>query len=112
MVKIGRGERCRIKTGTYTGDGTTSQPITSVGFKPKYVKIWVHTEVLATSPFFEKTDTMPAALCATHPAAAAHMIAVPNAIISLDADGFTVDDSGADVDPNKNGVTYDYKAMG
>lgn len=35
-----------------------------------------------------------------------------NRIISLDADGFTVDDNGADQDPNANGVTYNYIAIG
>ena len=31
-----------------------------------------------------------------------------DAIISLDADGFTVDDAGSDAHPNKNGETYNY----
>ena len=35
-----------------------------------------------------------------------------NRIISLDADGFTVDDNGADEDPNANGIIYNYLALG
>ena len=30
----------KVKTGTYTGDGETSQGITGVGFAPKWVKVW------------------------------------------------------------------------
>ena len=33
-------------------------------------------------------------------------------ILSLDADGFTVDDAGADDNPNENGTTYSYLAIG
>ena len=32
-------EICKIKTGTYTGDGSIGQAITGVGFQPKAVEI-------------------------------------------------------------------------
>ena len=35
-----------------------------------------------------------------------------NEIISLDTDGFTVDDDGADAHPNKNSSVYSYMALG
>ena len=35
-----------------------------------------------------------------------------NRLISLDADGFTVDDDDSDSHPNKLGETYDYLALG
>ena len=46
---------CKIVTGTYDGDGATSQAITGIGFKPKYVKIWVHPGAEADTEIFEAT---------------------------------------------------------
>ena len=113
----GPGKRrfCRITTGQYTGDGTVSQPITGVGFPPKFVKIWVRKTVVVAecSRMFEKVDTMSGTICQIHHCVAgAEHQARDNALISLDADGFTVGDAGADDDPNKLGETYCYMALG
>jgi hypothetical protein len=35
-----------------------------------------------------------------------------NNIISLDADGFTVDDNSGDADPNANTIVYNFVAFG
>lgn len=35
-----------------------------------------------------------------------------NRIISLDADGFTVDDAGVDAHPNQNTVQYNFLCLG
>lgn len=43
------------KTGTYTGDGTTSQAITGVGFAPSYVRIW---RVRGTQGSIEADETL------------------------------------------------------
>jgi hypothetical protein len=108
-----------IRTGTYTGDGTISQAITGVGFQPKYVKIWPRQTVDDTDVIpVETTDTI-VDDNASGGAIGAYSDGVNysdaffiNTIISLDADGFTVDDGGGDYDPNKNERVYNYLALG
>lgn len=108
---------CRIKTGTYTGDGTTSQAITGVGFAPKFVMIWHAVTAGNNSIVFTTTDT----IVDNDASGLAHLIASSgagsntmeaNRIISLDSDGFTVDDSGTDSAPNANGASYEYMCLG
>lgn len=101
---------CRIKTGQYTGDGTISQAITGVGFQPKWV--WISKDVTAqgtdtNEPTFFKSDQMSGEMAWSSVTAF-----YDNRLISLDADGFTVDDDGADEHPNKNGQGYVYMALG
>jgi len=103
-----------IATGTYTGDGTTSQAITGLGFQPKFVWIVQRQTLDGTainiSPF--TTDVI------VDDNAAGGAIDVKNSqfetnqIISLDADGFTVDDDSTDADPNTNTQVYNYLAIG
>lgn len=102
----------RIKFGQYTGDGGTSHSITGIGFQPKYVKIWRHeTSQIGTTPYQERTEDFVDDLCYTyHPGVTAGTR--PDRLISLDADGFTVDDQDADGDPNANGQVYDYLCIG
>jgi len=100
----------RIKTGVYTGDGTESQAITGVGFKPKYLKIVGDVTTgegrsvvsidqnWGDNTFGHNTDT--------------HYSSVGDKIPSLDADGFTVDDGGYDGVPNTNSMTFYYYALG
>ena len=104
----------KIKSGTYTGDGTTSMPVTGVGFKPKYLKIWTRETVDGTTvTAFETTDV----INDDNAAGGAYKILgagvhsfETNHIVSLDTDGFTVDDNGADSHPNKLGRVYNYLA--
>lgn len=108
---------CRIKTGSYTGDGATSKAITGVGFKPKYVKIWTRNAVDGTAINIHETtadiiDDNASGMSALHSSAAAGHSVQANTIISLDTDGFTVDDDGVDADPNANGVVYNYLCLG
>ena len=108
----------QIATGTYTGDGSTDQGVTGVGFQPIYVKIWNR----ATSDgdigyVFETTDDMVddnaagMAMKTNYTTSGAQDRFVTNAIITLDADGFSVDDAGSDAHPNTNGQVYTYLAM-
>ena len=105
------------KTGTYQGDGATSQAITGVGFQVIYVKIWNQVTAAGAQESFETTTEIVAdnasggAYTDENVPAGGHAFAI-NAIISLGADGFTVDDAGSDEHPNKNGITYNYYAVG
>lgn len=106
----------RIKTGTYTGNGATSQAITGVGFAPKYVKIFPRLTSDGTSgPIFETTDTIVDDNASggswAHGGTSGHTFEI-NQVISLDSDGFTVDDAGVDSNPNANGTVYNYLAIG
>jgi hypothetical protein len=108
----------RIKTGSYVGDDTTAQPITGVGFRPKFLAIFfritaggsadVDGLMLTTT---EMVDDNASGLAMTI-ISTNGVSYKTNAIISLDADGFTVDDNGANEDPNASGVTYLYLAVG
>lgn len=105
-----------LKTGEYTGDGTTSQGIIGVGFKPINLTIWIKTIVNNTSDgIFETTDVIMDdnidGGAWRHGSSGPHTFRT-NAIISLDADGFTVDDNGADKNPNALNVVYNYLAIG
>lgn len=106
----------RSATGTYTGDGTTSQGVTCVGFAPKAVWITVrktdNSTIGGAKEYLWTTDVI------VDDNACGTAIEIPagdmegNAIISLDADGFTVDDAGADNNPNACGSIYNYFAVG
>ena len=104
-------------TGSYTGDGATSQAITGIGFQPKYLRIWERLTSAGAGALFETTDT----IVDDNAAGGAIEVVtawgngvrfVINAIISLDSDGFSVDDAGSDSHPNKNSTVYNYLAMG
>lgn len=110
-------QTCRIKTGTYTGNGATSQAITGIGFQPKYVRIWLHNTAAGDQVIIEKSDqhaTTFADKITVESGADQHdeVKTVDDALISLDSDGFTVDDAGADSHPNKNTQAYCYLAIG
>ena len=105
-----------IKTGSYTGDGVTSQGITGVGFLPKYVKIWIRVVNDGNNMISHETtpdiiDDNAAGLAVRITSTGTHTVQT-NRIISLDADGFTVDDAGADSHPNQNSQIYNYLAIG
>ena len=101
------------KTGTYDGNGSTSQGITGIGFEPKFAKIWWRKTVAGVTYSYETTDTMiddnasGMAFSDRNVPGSGHAM-FTDRIISLDADGFTVDDAGSDEHPNKNGETYNY----
>lgn len=115
-VLIGGDAITKIKTGTYTGDGTTSKAITGIGFQPKMVTIWVHETSPAFSEIHTRMDQMYTNMSAMHfefDSATDHPHGMSDDhLISLDADGFTVDDNAADSHPNKLNQVYDYIAFG
>lgn len=97
--------------GTYTGDGSESQKISGLPFAPKYVKIWRRPAVNQFSQGFETTTGIVGHLAE----GASHNIdngrLDDNRIISIEDDGFTVDDNGSNSDPNKSGQLYDFWAV-
>lgn len=112
-------QMCHIATGTYTGDGATSQGITGLGFQPKFVLITERKTTDNSSLRFEAdlftTDVIVddnAAGGAITNTSDLHARFMTDAIISLDADGFSVDDDGADNDPNTNAIVYNFLALG
>ncbi len=106
-VDSDRSSLALAKTGTYTGNGSTGQAITGIGFAPKYVAIWIHP-VSATAQKYEKVDQSWGDYAIN---VFGHAAAL-NLINTLDADGFTVDDAGTDAHPNKNNQVYDYLVIG
>ncbi len=105
-------------TGSYTGDGTTSQGITGIGFLPKWV--WI-TQKVVTQALSEDRGIIFTTNVIIDDNAGFTSINFDNGsglpeyhlglINSLDADGFTVDDVGGDSHPNKNSQVYNYIAV-
>jgi len=105
----------RIYTGSYTGDGLTDHGITGVGFTPAYVRIWLRDTTPGNSIVVYETT---AEILADDPSGMSIFLdpdeleADDDHIISLDADGFTVDDNANDEHPNKNTTVYNYLCIG
>jgi hypothetical protein len=111
-VTLGGDAICKIKTGTYTGDGTISQSITGVGFAP--LAVYIHAVVAAGGPYedlWSKWANTSGSLAWVLGADGNHYL-VDNGLISLDADGFTVDDGANDGYPNTNLQVFEYLALG
>lgn len=114
------GASAQIYTGTYTGDGATSQGVTGVGFQPKYVLI-TQRQTSDGANFQDKgviwttdviVDDNASGYAINQAQASTPTKGHINAIISLDADGFTVDDNGGDTHPNQNTAVYNFLAIG
>lgn len=88
-----------IVTGTYTGNGATTQAITGLGFKPRRVEIWRQTAsgvgVYAIKTDRDGSTNSLTALVRTAGAGLDTTWAIysNDAIRSLDTDGFTVGDT-------------------
>lgn len=106
-----------IVTGTYTGDGATSQAISGLGITPKYVRIWeqgADTDsvfMCETTPDMIDDDADGMAATAL-PLTFLYPYLADNQIIALASGSFTVDDGGSDFNPNTNTVIYNYMAIG
>ncbi len=113
-VRWGLNPGLQMATGSYTGDGTTSQAITGIGFTVEHLVI-IRRSVVASDVFGMRItsdviiDDNASGLTWND---ASNMTSVINAIIALGSDGFTVDDAGADSDPNSSGVVYNFTAWG
>lgn len=96
-----------MKSGQYTGDGSLDLGVTGVGFTPIYVKVWADN-LSHSANFIWKSDQDTGTT--SHYSSTGGVDS--DKLISLDSDGFSVDDDGVDAHPNKNGQTYNYFAYG
>ena len=103
-----------MKAGTYTGDGTTSQEITGIGFTPLFVFLWNNTAdgnpvtiYCTTAEFLAQDPDGLAVQLIT-----AGVTAQDNSIIAFGSGSFTVDDRGSDNHPNKDTEVYYYIVWG
>lgn len=102
----------RVATGLYTGDGEISQGITGIGFAPVYVSVLERRTTAGTAVGFWTSNVIVDDVSGGAAVQWGTDTVNANKIISLDADGFTVDDNGADQDPNTNAQTYNFLAIG
>jgi len=111
-----------VETGTYSGDGTTSQVISlsDSSLVVKYVRIWERVTSSGTDiTIYESTDTIvddegSGLAIETAGATPSGPTSRSNAIIALGTGSFTVDDGGSDNHPNKvaGSQVYNYLVMG
>jgi len=102
-----------IVTGTYTGNGATNLAISGLGFAPKYVGVAAQqTSAGAANPYHWTTDTMVDDQTNGYGFIHSGAYAAVGYIRSLDSDGFSVGDQGADIHPNTNSQVYNYVAIG
>lgn len=120
MVAAPASDTARVVAGSYTGDGSTSQAITGVGFTVKHIMIFQMSDVddgLSGDRAVSWTNTTQIAGNAAGQAVtldngSGRGLNIQDAIIALGSDGFTVDDQGADSHPNKNGQVYTFTCWG
>ena len=102
------GASAKVKTGTYTGDGSSSRSITGVGFAPVVVIIKGNDDDGGNGDLTSavlRSATMPAGM--TKPLLGDQSL-LSNLILSLDADGLTV---GSNRRVNANGIQFHYVAF-
>jgi hypothetical protein len=121
-------DNCRIFTGSYTGDGATSQVITCPGAGSsstiRYLRIWQRQSSSGYSlHIWEATREINDDIAAGMGVQPSYQtsgqsntgmsFALSNTIIAMGTDGtFTVDDGGSDRHPNKNSEVYNFMALG
>lgn len=110
-----------MATGSYTGDGTTSQQISGIGagLRVRHIEIIRRAVVAADfdAQFYVLTNTSiidnnANGMCVSHENGVGVMSYDLDRIISLDTDSFTIDDRALDENPNSNGVVYDFTLWG
>ncbi|KKL75497.1 hypothetical protein LCGC14_2054320 [marine sediment metagenome] len=112
-------DACKIASGTYSGDGETSQAITGIGFTVLFVMIFwpitTETQVVNMGLIFTTNlfvDDNAAGFVINLDDSGGNANTKINGIIATGADGFTVDDAAADRHPNTNAATYTFIAFG
>ena len=101
-----------VATGEYTGDGTTSQAITGLGFQVMYLQVNAKVAGSAASAGYVTYDEVVADASGGGWYWAGNNYVNTGKFVSLDSDGFTVTDGGSNYPPNADTVVYWYVAMG
>jgi len=102
---------CRIYIGQYTGDGTVAMAIIGIPFQPRF--LWITPHALAQDLSGATYACVRHENMTTNLAVVSYMrLIYDNRVISLDANGFTVDDDNANAHPNTLNQVYDYVAWG
>lgn len=110
------GMQLACVTGTYTGDGTTSNTLTAgiAGAQIKFCMVQAQvtsTGDLVNRGFIFTSDTIVddiTAGCSLNLWNTETPEWGSNGIIALGSNSFTVDDAGGDAHPNRDGYTYNY----
>ena len=108
----------KIATGAYTGDDTTSQAITGLGFAP--IMVYIQQQATTDGGALQccwTTDTIMDDIAGgngtvVYVTATGNLTAKDNFITSLDADGFTVSDDGINNFPNQLNIVNNWYAHG
>lgn len=96
----------RMAMGAYAGNGSNNRPITGLGFSPDWVLVYIPDNSGPHRPEFKGRN---------HPGTRSQDFDAnwhTNAILSLDADGFTLGGSGEGFVVNQPGVNFGYIAFG
>jgi hypothetical protein len=105
LIAAGPGARLahamQMATGTYTGDGAASRPITGAGFRPDLVVVKGNAAQVAVMRTASMSGDASKEL-------AGGTALQPKRIVSLDADGFTV---GTHAEVNGKGIGYSWVAF-
>lgn len=123
-VDANGGGNCYVETGSYTGDGATSQAISLSDGSLVVKAVWIHKRV--TTHVTQGEDYYTSDTIVDDNASGMTIVGydgtgggvnytayhVTNRIIALGTGSFTVDDAGADAGPNKNGQVYNYTVWG
>lgn len=78
----------RMATGSYTGNGAVTQAIVGVGFQP--VALWVYSQNVGYLRDWAVKSDQDGLNCAIYRPSTTRWDYIANQVISLDADGFTV----------------------
>ena len=119
LLEISRSisRKACVYTSSYTGDGSTSQAVGGVGFKPRYLVLWPRITTAAVTFAMEATrevlDDNASGLSIVHGSANPNYHeGFVGGLTSFDRDGFTVSDTSIDDHPNKTGVVYNFICIG
>ena len=108
-------------TGTYTGDGSTGQAITGIGFQTKAIMITARAtdqadvgadEWLYSSNVIQDDDASVAGQVWSVDKSGGVSNIIEDRITAFGTDGFTVDDGGSNAHPNRSGIVYNYTVWG
>ncbi len=111
---VGSSSFVKMETGTYSGDGTTSNVVSlsNSTITPDYVKVWENESVDGNSVQVVYSTGSYVGVGTGMAVNSTNGQAKEDKIIAMAAGSFTVDDNGSDEHPNMNGQSYQYLVIG